>query len=875
MREASTSPPALRRRSISNSSVSTPEPRIVCPAPPFLEDGLKDSCTRPFSVVMLRLSPSASASASPEPTKAKARAYELCAALDQYATNVKVLSLDCFDTILWRRTAAPTDVFYDMQGHPAFVSAGINAKSRVVGEGKARELKAARTSSHEVVLSEIYRGAIPSLDDAAIAALEDAEIEAEIEACYALPDAVALIRAAKAKGLQVIIVSDTYLTEAQLRRLLGATLPAGVLDLVDHVFASSAYGVSKGNGLFKHVLDALKLRGRDVLHMGDNESADLHAATAAGIHAVHLHHHETATEGVLRLQGTAASLLLPEVRGSKSLPNPFRGIIASTPASAKPDATFLLGYAGLGPVLYSFARWLGAEIDALRAEGKSVKPVFLLRDGFMPSRVAEIVRGAVDGPLVAMSRFAAFAASFSDEASIERYIAGWAGSGRFADMARQLLLTPAEASPMIVKAQRAQKPAEAFAREILRPKIVAKIIERAAAYRDRLFKHLETSAGVTRGDTVVFVDLGYEGTAQRQLQEIFRTERGVEIAGRYLIAARIPEWEKTRRGLIDPSWCDDRMISTVVTYIALLENLCTADAGSTIDYAEDGTPILAEAITSREQHERVAPIQAACEAFARDAKTYFEASGKHPPIDTLRVTAVGALARMLFLHTEAELDWLADFSLDLNLATNDRIPLFDRASGLDGLRRRGLFFLDQDQRQSKRIATPIELRAASLELALALLGQHRFGLEFSVNDMTHRRETLNVLVLSGTNAGRAAVEARATHDGFFSLVLPVGGGEAAVGVLFGERYSWVQIESVTLIELSGLYTDSESKKSTDITGLVLAEGLAKRAKGLFECTSKEGFLLIPPVGGLKPRTRYAARVVFRPVEMRDEATKAA
>lgn len=803
-------------------------------------------------------------------TRQKVRCKELTSVLDEHP-DVKVLTLDCFDTILWRNTAAPTDVFYDLANHPAFAALGLNARIRVTAEGKARDLKIARTGLPEVTLAEIYRAAFPELTDAEVDTLAAAEVEAEIKACFPHPETIALIRAASAKGLEIAIVSDTYLTEPELRRLLSATLPADAYSAIANVFVSSQFGKPKASGMFKPVLDALAVRSRDVLHVGDNPNADYYAPKAMGVNAVHLLHHGSEIEEIFRMQTSMASMLLPATRETSGLANPYRGILAAN-IGENADPVQTLGYASLGPIMVAFTRWLNADLAQMRAEGKNPKPVFLLRDGYLPARIAKAITGSDVGPLVSVSRFAAFAASFKTADDIEKYVASWAGSNRFMDVARQLGFNEDESRQLIAKTRKAERQAEGFIREVMKPKNVATILARSAAYRERMFKHLTTAAGLEKGDTLVMVDLGYEGTAQRQLEPVLRSELGIEVQGRYLIAARIPGWETSRKGLLDPSWCDDRLLATIVAYVALLENLCASDSGSTVDYAADGTPITAKSLVSPEQTARVKPVQDACESFARDVESFFAASGKAPSVEDVRRHAVAALARMLLLPTRTELDYLAGFCLDMNLGADDNLALFDPERGLEGLRRQGLFFLGAESAKNARIAGPVELRAASLELSLTMIAQQRYGLEMTPNDMTHRREKLGVLVLRNGTPVTAQVEARATHDGWFSAIVPCNAQDSALGFMLGEHNAWVQVESVTRIEAGALYTSKETEKSEDVSDGLVAEGMMRRGPGLFECPSPEGFLLLPAPTPRGVDTRYVVRIVFRPIAPRPRAS---
>ncbi|MFO0650569.1 MAG: HAD family hydrolase [Polyangiales bacterium] len=804
------------------------------------------------------------------PRRTKVRAPDLARVIDDFGGKLRVLSLDCFDTIVWRQVATPIDLFYDLQEHPAFKRLGYNAKLRVSSESAARQMKVVRTGRSEVTLAEIYREAFPALTDAEVAELSEAELEAEIRTCYAFPAALDLMRAAARKNLKIIIVSDTYFSEAQLRRLLAATLPPDVNRAIDRVFTSSAHGLSKTQGLHLKALERMRQPPRAVLHVGDNEAADLSAASRAGLNAVHFVHHDPWLEEMNRLQATATNLLAPSVRENQSMPMPFRGLLVSRFGKSEGvSAVDVLGYAGAGPLLYAFGRYILDEIASLRAMGKRVKPLFLLRDGYLPKRVCDAIAGAEAGDAVAISRFVSYAASFRSDADVERYLAKSVGSGRFESLGRQLLLTPAETAAIIERAERAKSPVEEFVRQIRQPDTLRTIIERSGAMRARLFRYLEVSCGLEAGDTLLFIDLGYEGTAQRQLEPVFRDERGVEIQGRYLLASRTPGWERSRGGLLDPSWCDDRALASLVTYIALIEDLCTSDDGSVVDYTAEGAPVRDSRVLDADQYEKIKPLQARCVEFALDAERFFAASGKRPTASSLRTAALGALGRLLFTPSEPEVSYLEGFRLDMNLATRDSYALFDRDEGLAGLRRRGMFFMEHGQR-TLRMNYPIELRSAGLELSLTLLAQHRYALEFSRSDMTLRRESLGVLVARGGDASMHAVEASATHDGFFSLIIPAGTRDLSLGVMFGRSYTWVQIESVHLIEVGHLYGRDESLHTEDVSASAHTEHMVERGPGILECTSESAFLFVAPPPKAGDRASYVCRVVFRPLALREQ-----
>jgi hypothetical protein len=209
----------------------------------------------------------------------------------------------------------------------------------------------------------------------------------------------------------------------------------------------------------------------------------------------------------------------------------------------------------------------------------------------------------------------------------------------------------------------------------------------------------------------------------------------------------------------------------------------------------------------------------------------------------------------------------------MNLATSDTFKLFDREAGMRGLRRRGLFFMEQNLR-ARRMNYPMELRSASLELAVTFFAQQRYQLGFAHSDFTQRREEVPFILQKDGKSSLVAQDAFATHDGFFALHVPIGEGELSAAVLLGRRYAWVQIESVELVATHAMYKDHESHVTEDVLGRVHFDGMVERGQGLYECVSDAAFLYVPEKLAKKKDGRLACRIVFRPVAARAQAAPA-
>lgn len=820
----------------------------------YLENFHMDTITKPEII-------------QPAKLKETISATELDWIFEQFHPQIKILSLDCFDTILWRKTATPMDVFYDLQQYPTFKALQFTALMRIRSESKARILKVLKDTSSEIELQDIYRACMPNLTEEQINQLEEEELAAEMEACYPLPAVVELMRKAHAKGIKIIIVSDTYLKQSQLKKLLQHTLPPDVMSSIDKIFCSSAFGKSKINGLFEHVLKEINYPPQSILHLGDNPSADLIGPREFNVNTLQLIHHDENINELLRMQAAAVNLMDPSIRQTRALKTPFRGILATAQlATNQPEQ--MIGYASMGPVMYAFARFICDEVADLKKQGKQPKVLFLMRDAHLPALICETILGHPLGKRIRISRFASLAASFRNQDDINHYLADVISSQRYADICRQLLLPEKVADPIIKATIKTKNHLHTFMQLIQQKNITRIIFKQSADYRTRLLRHIEKEIGLEKGDTLVFVDLGYSGTTQRLLEPILRDEMGIDVVGRYLLALSVPGWQSCRRGLLDPATTDERVMLTLITYIALLEQLCTSNEKSVMDYDEEGNAIYGESNLSIEQHNNLDRIQAECIRFAKDAERFYQTTQLSISVQTLRDAAISGLGRLLFLPTEIEIQYLQTFQFDLNLGTKDTFDLINQNKGLQGLRQRGLFSLFMEKNaKSLRTNTPAELRSAGLELALTMMAHHRFSLEFGMRDMNLRREKINAIIVRGKEIAQTTLEAQLTHDGYYALWIPVGTGNFQIGILFGQTYQWIQFESIEFIMAKHFLSFVESQFTEDAWSNVIFEKMVDKGGKLYECLSASSLMIVTP----KQKTNdenYILRAVFRPIVTR-------
>lgn len=112
------------------------------------------------------------------------------------------------------------------------------------------------------------------------------ELEQEIHVSY--PDIRGLELARQARTARRAAVSDFYMGEPFLRRILEAHAP----DVrFDHVFVSCDCRLNKRSGrLFQHIHRTLGVTPDAHIHVGDNHASDVENARALGVHATHFRH---------------------------------------------------------------------------------------------------------------------------------------------------------------------------------------------------------------------------------------------------------------------------------------------------------------------------------------------------------------------------------------------------------------------------------------------------------------------------------------------------------------------------------------------------------------------------------------------------------
>lgn len=600
-------------------------------------------------------------------------------------TGAGVLSLDVFDTLLWRAVPEPADAFVLVgqaqaaAGHLAVPAQGFGVLRRQA-EAAARQRGMRDRSSTEVSLEEVYAELPPGVVTAPAAAL--AEVEVAVERTLTFPDlAVAELARSLARdhGVRVVLVSNTYLSAAQLRRLLEHE-PLADLPLAG-VFASSEHRVHKGTGLYDVVLRSLGVPGSGVVHLGDDAEADGAAAQRAGLHTALLPRRPEPLPQVLLKEGFVGDDALAR-RRAPLVDGAHDGGLTALRAKAlrRDDAPtgpggsrtcWETGAGVLGPVFTGFAEW----VHARAADTGGEQLACLMREGAFLARLL----AAPDGPRVSTlwaSRLVCSQAAVVDvsAAELETFLAR-RRPPTLAGAATGLGLDPRRLAALRAD-ERARLDDPTLRRAFLEaltgePDLRDAVAEHCARVRRRLVQHVVDVAGRDHGE-LLLVDVGWGATIQWLLNRALRAEK-VELRtrGLYLMtndaaAGRVLD------GVVAEGYLGDlgepgAAVRWVTRSPEVLEQVCMPDTGSLQGFDDAGGPVTApDVVPAAQQAERRA-VQAGVLAFQEEWRRYGAVVGTaHPRLHEHRDLLRTVLLRFVVDPTPDEAAVLGAWQHDEN-----------------------------------------------------------------------------------------------------------------------------------------------------------------------------------------------------------------
>lgn len=632
--------------------------------------------------------------------------------------KVRVLSVDVFDTLVWRRVPEPIDVFLMLGltlktgGKLAEdVSPAAFAELRRAAERAARAKAEAATGYREVRFADIYAELPASLFAAGFD--RDARIATEM-ACEArllvLDEAIMeVMKAAKAAGARVILVSDCYFSGHELRALLA---DAGCdATAFDRLYVSSEAGKPKYRDLFDVILADQGVGAPEVIHVGDNFDADIAPCRARGIGAVHYdkatlpartRDKEFPRDAALRGQALAAG-------GDFGLMGLRSRLAHRTPVGMSADmaAYWRIGASALAPVFAGFARWVVGTCAT-----RGVNTVFgIMREGRFLARVvnsaAQTLGVTLDTKEIWLSRRAVIGASLypDDLSQLADFII--VAPGEIVDEVLAALgLTLAEVKAVIPQFDLGRPGAlNALVQAItVVPFLKDKVVAQSARNRRNLLRGLSRQFDLAKDQTVTMVDLGYAATIQTLLGRILKREGAkIRLQGLYFVLNdRAAEHRRTDTQT-SAYWDDAGYGSDLGRLLTrtpdVLEHACMCRDGSLDRYGDDGEPLCLPNLRSHQQLAQMEAMQDGILAGVAAVNRLLGDLACTPAAEPALKAQVGRMLECMMLHpTAEEAATVGAWQHEANFDITDRRRLTDLAFDPGALEYRGLAALAEVDR---------------------------------------------------------------------------------------------------------------------------------------------------------------------------------
>lgn len=571
-----------------------------------------------------------------------------------------LLSVDLFDTLVWRAVPAPRDLFYLIGGElreRGWVydssSPASFVKERIAAEERARK----RKRSREVNLAEIYaefpRGYLCGTTPSAVAALE---FETERRIVCVDTGMQAMVERARRRGLSVAFVSDTYFTAPQITELVPVN--------ADYVILSNEQNRSKAQGLHQVLLTTSGIEAERVLHVGNDYQADIDGPSVLGIER---YWYRQWPESYTELPALELPAVLSQREAFVRSGDAGLTALRSRVLHAVSDSYERWGAAILGPVVSGFCDWVAARCSALHISSA----LCLMREGRTLKQVLDLQSSGLETSELYVSRFIARKAAIFDatEAELQAFVCRPSPLEK-SRMLQQLGLAGENPGGGDPAALLAPGEATALIRRICGDRTLRRrVVAASAEARRNLLAHLDTVAPACKAASrIALVDLGYKGTIQECLQRIFDRERPqLKSHGLYLVTGG-EVFETQATGAPAEGWLAENgqpiaMAHTFMRSPEIVEQSLMAPGGSCIGHTRSGEPVLDALHVPAEQLAQIAATQRGVHVFAEAWRRHRE-SMTLPDAGQLKALyqaiCIRAVARPLPIELELFSDWHHD-----------------------------------------------------------------------------------------------------------------------------------------------------------------------------------------------------------------------
>jgi predicted HAD superfamily hydrolase len=309
--------------------------------------------------------------------------------------NLKVISFDIFETLVFRNVNNPVDIFSLVGKHKYVKNIYDNPETfkqfRIQAENKARSVN----SKLEDVTLELIYNELPLTQEQKKKIIK-LELKEEYKSLYINKQIQKWINKALKVGKKVILISDMYLSKKELNYLVTSKLKDE--KSIYKIYVSNEYDATKATGnLYPIVLKDLQISANEILHIGDNKYSDVQMAQKSGINSLY-YNCDKYIKDILKIESNYIQ------HSSKN--NNFRIQASLLNSYIKEEERFFfnLGASIFGPVLWEFSHWI-TEL----AHKENISQVnCIMREGRIFSKYISKINKELDVNLIYASRKSTF-----------------------------------------------------------------------------------------------------------------------------------------------------------------------------------------------------------------------------------------------------------------------------------------------------------------------------------------------------------------------------------------------------------------------------------------------------------------------------------
>ncbi|NIF03608.1 haloacid dehalogenase [Pantoea sp. Acro-805] len=442
--------------------------------------------------------------------------------LEFLAESSQVISFDFFDTLYTRPLDDPEDAF-DLIGYKFDFPNFRQLRRKAQTEAFKEMIKNGRK---EITLDNIYDNFVEAGELRTV--LQQAEIDIELSLVEPNPPMLAFFNEMINQGKHVVITSDMYFGENFFKDALDKF---NVKQVPLYISADQNSTKRDFGEIFLKIISDFKVEPQNILHIGDNQTADVIRPSEKGLSTWHYN--------PVHLQNKSKDHSLIHSIANGLYRSRFDDRIAIGTFSE-------LGYKYQAPATWGFLKWIQQQC----IHDRVTKLLFISRDGFSLEKLASkyLKKELPDFHYFLGSRIAFSLAVITEENFMNHIPFLLSGSDGLSpgELLERIGVEPPSEEVMNGLGIPCDTIISHSNVELVRKFIVGyrtEILKVCQQTRRGLFMYL-TGMGIKPGDVLAMVDVGWSGTTQEAFVNAVSTFMDVEVIGYYFCLANTPERQR-------------------------------------------------------------------------------------------------------------------------------------------------------------------------------------------------------------------------------------------------------------------------------------------------------------------------------------------